>query len=158
MIMKLGLNFFLNKTNGGDVMERTEWLQVVRSPTHVCPCEICEMASREYVPIELREKKKMISKLKDMQHVWIAMHRLDESEINSLGEKSDEKSEKEFITVYKNHYDLWTQYGDKKPEQEPICKTCEFEISKKEVEMSDELGENCFKCFCQETEQEYSWH
>ena len=48
--------------------------------------------------------------------------------------------------------------GDKKPEQEPICKTCEFEISKKEVEMSDELGENCFKCFCQETEQEYSWH
>lgn len=135
MIMKTGINFFPQTDNGGDVMEE-----------------------ETYVPIEAREKKKMVSKLKDMQYIWIPMHRISEQDIDKIGENVDEVSEKKFISVYKNHYELWTQFGDKKPKKEPLCKTCEFEISNKEERLSDELNGNCFGCFCFETGQEYNWY
>ena len=78
MIMKTGINFFPQTDNGGDVMEE-----------------------ETYVPIEAREKKKMVSKLKDMQYIWIPMHRISEQDIDKLGENLDEVSEKKFISVYK---------------------------------------------------------
>ena len=129
MIMKLGVNFFPN-TEGGDKMETKPNTIIVS---------------------EEREKKKMVAKLKQMQFMWIPMSRMSDEEIDALAKKPEE-----FIRQYKMHEELWAGMN-KKPKAPEICKACKFEISKKEVDLCEELSELCFKCFCKETEQEYSW-
>ena len=38
------------------------------------------------------------------------------------------------------------------------CKKCGLFVGNKEEDLVDVLGGMCFKCFCEETEQEYTWH
>ena len=38
------------------------------------------------------------------------------------------------------------------------CENCSFLVGDKEEELADVLGGMCFKCFCEEIGQEYTWH
>ena len=57
-----------------------------------------------------------------------------------------------------------TVNGDESPyhvEYIPIyisCKECGSSMSSSEAEMADVLSQHCLKCFCEMTDQEYSWH
>ncbi len=38
------------------------------------------------------------------------------------------------------------------------CSECNLAISDTESDLADVLSQLCLKCFCEQTEQEYSWH
>jgi len=38
------------------------------------------------------------------------------------------------------------------------CIKCGLWLGDKESDLADVIGEMCFKCFCEETGQEYTWH
>ena len=94
--------------------------------------------------LDIRIKKKMCSKLKLMQYMWIDIHRMSEEEIDGLEDKN-------LITSYKMHDLLWAEYNHK-PKKEPTCGKCGLETSRWEYQDVHGTWQNDFCKGCKEDE------
>tara|TARA_R110002020_G_scaffold1019_8_gene5205 strand:+ start:4155 stop:4508 length:354 start_codon:yes stop_codon:yes gene_type:complete len=79
--------------------------------------------------LEIRIKKKMCSKLKLMQYMWIKPHRMSDEEIDSMRDR-------QLITTYKASEILWSNY-DHKPKAPDLCTKCGLETSTWEYQDQD---------------------
>lgn len=75
--------------------------------------------------VGLRLKKMMISKLIDMQYMWIGSHRISDNEIKSYDGD-------ELRRQYKMHDILWNDYVNK-PKAPQLCQACGIEVGRCEV-------------------------
>jgi organic radical activating enzyme len=91
-----------------------------------------------------RLKKKMISQLIEMQHMWIKMHRISEKEIRSYDDN-------ELRVQYQMHDTLWSDYIIK-PKAPKLCESCGVEVGRCEVLiMTDgkqvQYNDKCRECY-----------
>lgn len=113
--------------------------------SEMTPAERAEYDRKQYEQLIKRSRRQ----LKEMQQMWIPMHRYSEDYIDSLEDKY-------LLELCKRHADLWIAY-DNKPIKPDTCETCGVEVGKCEVVLVGSDGEmayynkECRQCYDERT-------
>ena len=139
-------------------------------------CQQCLKVSSEHTKAQWRKHQEQ--KVKESVEVCILCQRMKGNHSEKLWEIHEDAVKNELMKRRKTKIWPIQEYGRIKPYPATVetlamadgreikvltpiymsCKKCGLFVGNKEEDLVDVLGGMCFKCFCEETEQEYTWH
>ena len=139
-------------------------------------CQQCLKDSSEHTKAQWRKHQEQ--KVKESVEVCILCQRMKGNHSEKLWEIHEDAVKNELMKRRKTKIWPIQEYGRIKPYPATVetlamadgreikvftpifiaCKKCGLFVGNDEEDNADALDSMCFKCFCEETEQEYTWH
>ena len=140
-------------------------------------CQQCLKDSSEHTKTQWRKHQEQ--KVKESVEVCVLCQRMKGNHSEKLWEIHEDAVKNELMKRRKTKIWPIQEYGRIKPYPATVeiiamadarateikvftpiyvsCKKCGLFVGNKEEDLADVLGEMCFKCFSEETDQEYTW-